>query len=357
MELPIVASASCEIRSVIRFLCAEGNTAAEIHRRLCRVYGDGVMSDGSVRQWCRTFKNGRSEVHDEEGRGRHSALTDELVQKVDEVVRERRRFTISELSDDIPDISRSTLFRVITENLGYHKYCARWVPKRLTDVHKRQRVDSAESFLSRYREEGEKFLDKIVTGDETWIPFVNSETKEASKQWMHPHSPNKPKKFKQTFSNRKRMATVFWDRRGVLLVDFMPPGHTINSEVYCETLKNLRRAIQNKRRGQLTRGIVLLHDNARPHTAARTAALLNDFQWEVFNHPPYSPDLAPSDYHLFPKMKVWLGGHRFQSDDELVKSVNGWLSAQAAELFDDGIRKLIPRYQKCFDLTGDYVEK
>ena len=63
-------------------------------------------------------------------------------------------------------------------------------------------------------------------------------------------------------------ATVFWDRKGILLVEFLPPGATINSEVYCETIKKLQRSIQNKRRGRLTRGVVLLHDNARPYTAA-----------------------------------------------------------------------------------------
>jgi histone-lysine N-methyltransferase SETMAR len=57
-------------------------------------------------------------------------------------------------------------------------------------------------------------------------------------------------------------------------------------------------AIQNKRRGMLTYGVVLLHDNAHPHTAAYTQALLEHFNWVVFDHPPYSPDLAPSDYYL-----------------------------------------------------------
>ena len=72
------------------------------------------------------------------------------------------------------------------------------------------------SFLQRYWEEGDEFLDRIMTGDETWVKFVNAETKEWSKQWMHMPSPNKPKKFKQTLSNRKMMATVFWDRKGIL---------------------------------------------------------------------------------------------------------------------------------------------
>jgi hypothetical protein len=66
---------------------------------------------------------------------------------------------------------------------------------------------------------------------------MNVEAKEQSKQWMHMHSPNKPKKFKQTLSARKLMATVFWDRKGVQMVEFMQQGTTITSQVYCETLK------------------------------------------------------------------------------------------------------------------------
>jgi hypothetical protein len=65
--------------------------------------------------------------------------------------------------------------------------------------------------------------------------FCDVETKEQSKQWMHTHSPNKPKKFKQT--SRKLMASVFWDRKGVLMVEFTHQGTTVMSEVYCETLK------------------------------------------------------------------------------------------------------------------------
>jgi transposase len=64
---------------VIRFLYAEGHSAAEIHRRLCRVCGDNVMSDSCVREWCRKFRDGRNDMHDEGGQGRHSVVTDEIV--------------------------------------------------------------------------------------------------------------------------------------------------------------------------------------------------------------------------------------------------------------------------------------
>jgi transposase len=79
MDTIIAAPASCEVRAVIRFLHAEGESAAEIHRRLCRVYGDNVMSVSCVREWCRKFKDGHTDVHDKGGQERHLIVTDKLV--------------------------------------------------------------------------------------------------------------------------------------------------------------------------------------------------------------------------------------------------------------------------------------
>jgi histone-lysine N-methyltransferase SETMAR len=93
------------------------------------------------------------------------------------------------------------------------------------------------------------------------------------------------------------------------MVEFMQQGTTIASEVYCKALKRLRMAIQNERHGMLTSVVVLLHDSACSHTstAARTQALLEHFNLELFDHPPYSPDLTPSVYHQFTYLKIWLG--------------------------------------------------
>jgi hypothetical protein len=97
---------------------------------------------------------------------------------------------------------------------------------------------------------------------------------------------------------------------------------------------------------------MLLH-NARPHAAARTQAMLQEFGWEVFER----PDLAPSDFHLFPKSKAFLGGRRFKSDEEVKDAVKEWLNGVAAEVYDEGIVKLLSRPDKCLNLYGDYVEK
>ncbi|GBN44354.1 Histone-lysine N-methyltransferase SETMAR [Araneus ventricosus] len=141
------------------------------------------------------------------------------------------------------------------------------------------------------------------------------------------------------------MANIFWDRKGFPLVDFMSKGITINANRYCQTLRKLRRAIQTKGRGMLSGGIVLLHD-----TAGATQELLDKLGWEIYDHPPYSPDLAPSDFHLFLKLKVFLRGKRFGSDEELENAVTTWLNELAAEEYDMGILKLVERYDKCLNL-------
>jgi transposase len=95
------------------------------------------------------------------------------------------------------------------------------------------------------------------------------------------------------------MEIVFWDRKGILMVECLQQGTTITSEVYCETLNKLRRAIQNKRRRMTTPDVVFLHDNARPNTDTHPRAMLEQWNRELFEHSSYRPDLAPSDYHLF----------------------------------------------------------
>lgn len=356
MAARIESPADCEVRSVIRFLSAKGLKAIDIHREICAVYGQNIMSDGMVRKWIRAFKDGRTNVHDEERSGRPSVISEDLVQKVDQTVRESRRFTITSLSDGFPQVSRSVLYEIVTKRLDYRKVCSRWVPKMLTEVHKTKRLSSALTFLERYHEEGDDFLGQIVTGDETWVAYVTPESKQQSMEWRHSTSPKKVK-FKQTISARKIMCTVFWDRKGVLLVDFLPRNDTINSTTYCETLNKLRRAIQNKRRGMLSKGILLLHDNARPHAANQTQDLITSFRWEQLDHPPYSPDLAPSDYHLFLHLKKHLAGKHHDDDDGVKMAVLQWLTDQAAEFYDDGIQKLVVRYDKCLNIGGNYVEK
>ena len=119
-----------------------------------------------------------------------------------------------------------------------------------------------------------------------------------SRQWQHSSSP-KSRKFKQAQSAGKVMAAVFWDRKRVLLVDFMATGTTINADRYCETLPKFGPAIQNQRKGMLSKGVSILHDNARPNAACQTVTLLQWFGWDIITQPPYICTWYPMTYTCF----------------------------------------------------------
>ena len=123
MNAPISNPADCEVRGVIRFLQAENVRPSEIHRRLVAVYGEHVMNAASVRKWCTKFTNGRTDVHDAERSGRPSVITDALKQKVSRIIRENRHFTIREVCEQCPEVSRVLVYQIVTEHLQYHKIC------------------------------------------------------------------------------------------------------------------------------------------------------------------------------------------------------------------------------------------
>ena len=102
--------------------------------------------------------------------------------------------------------------------------------------------------------------------------------------------------------------TVFWDCHGILLVEYMAHKSTVTADVYVNTLKSLRDALKEKRRGLLSRGVMLLHDNAPVHKAKKVQTAIAECGFQEMYHPPYSPDLAPCDYFLFRHLKKHLAG-------------------------------------------------
>ena len=117
-----------------------------------------------------------------------------------------------------------------------------------------------------------------------------------------------PRKFKVQASAGKITCTIFWDAEGILLFGFMSQKVTITGVYYADLLHKLRLAIKEKRRGKVTQIPLLLHDNAPAHRSHIGQDAILESGFEEMHHPPYSPDLAPSDYHLFPNLKQHLRG-------------------------------------------------
>ena len=153
------------------------------------------------------------------------------------------------------------------------------------------------------------------------------------------------------------IASVFWDADGILLIDFLEKGRTVTGKYYSNLLQQLRAAIIEKRPGKMTRGVLFHQDNGAAHKSTIAMATIRDCGYELLEHPPYSPDLAPSDYYLFSFLKKHLAGTRFYTDDEVMEATKAFLQSQDRSFFLVGIQKLQERWERCVALAGDCVGK
>lgn len=246
-----------------------------------------------------------------DGNERGTSITADNIRAVRDLIEEDRRVTISDIASHV-GISFGSVQAIISDELKFRKLSARWVPRLLSQEQTNLRQEVSQRHLSRYEEEGDDFLNRIVTSDETWVHHYTPESKRSSMEWRKRGAAG-PVKAKTRLSAGKVLATVFWDSEGVLLVDFR------------------RKPIRN---------VIVLHDNARPHTARLTQEKLTQMHWTPLEHPPYSPDLSPCDYHLFGPLKEDLGGRRFGDNAAVEEFVRNWLTTRHPSFFKDGIKKL-----------------
>ena len=176
------------------------------------------------------------------------------------------------------------MHHIATTVLGYRKVSARWVPRQLTVEMKAQRKDMCTQLLERYNAEGEAFLQRIVTGDESWVHHYDPECKAQSMEYRHKTSPS-PRKFKVVASARKVLFTVFWDMEGVVHMEFLEQGQTVNSERYISTLRALKLRLRRIRRDKDS---ILQHDNAPAHQSPNSGRLK-----AAGTYDPTSPCIQP----------------------------------------------------------------
>jgi len=154
------------------------------------------------------------------------------------------------------------------------------------------------------------------------------------------------------------MASVFWDAEGILFIDYLEKGKTITGEYYSILLTRLHKKKFVRKDPVCKRKKIILHqDNAPAHKSVLAMEKLRDLHYELLEHPPYSPDLAPSDSYLFPKLKFFLAGQRFSSNQEAIAAVEGYFADLTKNQYRDRIMALKHHWNKCNSLKGMYVEK
>lgn len=345
-----------QYRAVIRFLFLEGKTVEEIKVKLDAVYRDHTPSMTTVRYWFNEFKRGRTSIFDEQRPGRPTDVaTDEIVGKVHDIIFADRRTKVREVAEAVR-VSYGTAINILRDKLGMRKLAARWVPRLLTADNKRMRVTTSKQCLDLFTRNPSEFLRRVVTVDETWIHHYTPETKQQSKQWTF-RGESAPKKAKSVPSAGKVMATIFWDAKGIILIDFLPPRKTITGQYYSGLLDRFDAKLKETRPHLAKKKVLFHHDNAPAHTSHIVAAKLHQLRYDCLPHPPYSPDLAPCDFYLFPNLKTWLAGKRFGSNEEVIAETEVYFASLEKSYFSEGLKKWQGRWEKCVALKGDYVEK
>ena len=164
------------------------------------------------------------------GRGRKTIIDVKLIESIKDVIYTDRRVTIREICD-LTGHSYGTVHKILEKHLNMHKVSARWIPRLLSNDNKDTRVNASRKFLQRYRKEGDTFLQRIVTTDETWLFLYDPESTEQSKQWKTPASPP-PKKARVSKSAGKQMFIFFADINGMILQHAVPTDKTVNADYY-----------------------------------------------------------------------------------------------------------------------------
>ncbi|GFX68542.1 histone-lysine N-methyltransferase SETMAR [Trichonephila clavipes] len=261
------------------------------------------------------FKEGRESVEDEPRVGRPStSRTAENEQHLRYLLNTDWCLSVRMISEQL-GMDKMVVHKIISEDLGMKKICTKLVPKVLTDVHKQSREAVSKDLLERV-EEDPHFFNNVITGEESWFFQYDPETKRQSNEWHTPQS-SRQKKARMSKSRMKAMLIVFFDKNGVVHSEFVPEGQTVNGAFYVEVLKRLKQRV---------------------------------------NLPPFSPELASSDFFLFPKVNTALKGRHHGILGDVKRACKHALKDVSVGDFQGAYEAWKRRLQKCVHAQGAYFE-
>ncbi|XP_016795815.1 histone-lysine N-methyltransferase SETMAR isoform X3 [Pan paniscus] len=335
-----------QIRAIFLFEFKMGRKAAETTRNINNAFGPGTANERTVQWWFKKFCKGDESLEDEERSGRPSEVDNDQLRAIIEA---DPLTTTREVAEEL-NVNHSTVVRHLKQ-IGKVKKLDKWVPHELTENQKNRRFEVSSSLI--LRNHNEPFLDRIVTCDEKWILYDN---RRRSAQWLDQEEA--PKHFpKPILHPKKVMVTIWWSAAGLIHYSFLNPGETITSEKYAQEIDEMNQKLQRLQLALVNRkGPILLHDNARPHVAQPTLQKLNELGYEVLPHPPYSPDLLPTNYHVFKHLNNFLQGKRFHNQQDAENAFREFVESQSTDFYTTGINQLISRWQKCVDCNGSYFD-
>ena len=311
-----------EFRVSIKHCLLMGKNTVQAKQWFDKCYSNSTLSETTVMRCYDDFKCGCTDTsHAERSGYQNLVVVPKNAKKLHKLILADRKLKLHEIAEELK-ISEGSVFTILHKHLSMRKLCLKWVPRLLTNDQKQQCVNDSEYCLQLFPCK-KKFLHKYVTMDETWIHYFTPESNQQSAELTaagesHP---------KMQTSASKVLVSIFWDAQGILFIEYLEKGRTINSEYYIVLLVCLKEEI-TKKQPQMKKKNVLFHqDNAQCHKLIATMAKLHELYFELLLLPPYSPDLAPSDYWLFADLKRMIQRKIFGSDEEVILETEVYFEA------------------------------
>lgn len=319
-----------------------------IYEKCCIHFPNDDVKYGTIKEWCRRIKRGEDILHRKIGSGR---IADELIDgKISQALEEMPFHSIRTLSTALK-VPKSTVFDHIT-SMGLVVKHLKFVPHTLSLSQKVERVEISKQLLEVIAQARHQSWAFFLTGDESWFYFIT----DFETQWLRPDE--KPSTRPRTIiSTPKRMLTIFWSPLGFRIVEMLPQGMKFSAEYFTNViLQKITETHPPVVLNQPQRRVVIHMDNATPHRAKMVQEFANKNRLKMAPHPPYSPDLAPSDFYLFGKVKHALQGQEFESEEDLFQGIQTVLIGISEEELLSVMDEWERRLHDCISRNGDYVD-
>jgi len=336
-----------DLRSIVLFLNLQGKSKKAIGIEINNTLQKKAIAYSTVTKYLR--ENFFSSDNKDDGNSNENFEHLLFQQIILKVLNDYPFSSIREI-EDMTNIPKTTVHRILTQELHFVSCHLKWVPHNLNSTQKVARVELSKGLLSTLEKAVHQSYQYFFTGDESWIYLSNDH----KLQWVQEgESPSTREK--KMIGSKKFMLTVFWNTEGFIIIDLLPEGLKFNSEYFInnilERIYQMTSDLCLKSRHKIT----LHFDNARVHTARKVIQYMDLHRMKRAPHPPFSPDIAASDFYLFGFLKDRLAGQVFESADELFEGITQILNKIPQETLKNVFHEWEERLRQVIEKNGEYI--
>jgi len=336
------------IRAFICFCSVLNDEPPLIEEKLQHLFGDDAPKKSCIYKWINAIDNGITSFDDAPRSGR-PVVHQDLPSLINEMITDEPFHSTRTIAAHL-NVSRETVRDILVNHLQLRKFKCKWIPYPLTEIRKQNRIHSATLLLPILQDPDQMQI--TITGDQAWFYLHNPHKAQwadsSSKVTIHA---------KKTIQSKKVMVTILWGIGGFYLVEQLPSDQSFNSLYFVTLLQKLKKKLSQTKAMKKIKQFNIHLDNAKVHRSHYTMEKADELGFHMLPHPPYSPDLAPSDFFLFGYIKHHLQGYDFHSPEHLMMKIHEIIRNIPADMLESVMVEWIQRLSSVASSDGSYVEE